>query len=85
MGKCYISAILTSPVHETVQKIICKSIYTVLIVVFIFILSRKKPKHSLNVPLQKIFTEPKSLSMSTVDKLREKCRQQILKEESGQP
>uniref|UniRef100_A0A3B4GAZ1 Growth hormone-regulated TBC protein 1 n=1 Tax=Pundamilia nyererei TaxID=303518 RepID=A0A3B4GAZ1_9CICH len=35
--------------------------------------------------MQKIFTEPKSLSMSTVDKLREKCRQQILKEESGQP
>lgn len=35
--------------------------------------------------MQKIFTEPKSLSMSTVDKLREKCRQQILKEESGHP
>uniref|UniRef100_A0A3P9D5I1 Growth hormone-regulated TBC protein 1 n=1 Tax=Maylandia zebra TaxID=106582 RepID=A0A3P9D5I1_9CICH len=35
--------------------------------------------------MQKIFTEPKSLSMSTVDKLREKRRQQILKEESGQP
>uniref|UniRef100_A0A3Q2V0G0 Growth hormone-regulated TBC protein 1 n=1 Tax=Haplochromis burtoni TaxID=8153 RepID=A0A3Q2V0G0_HAPBU len=35
--------------------------------------------------MQKIFTEPKSLSMSTVDKLREKCRQQILREESGHP
>uniref|UniRef100_A0A3P8SDY1 Growth hormone-regulated TBC protein 1 n=1 Tax=Amphiprion percula TaxID=161767 RepID=A0A3P8SDY1_AMPPE len=35
--------------------------------------------------MQKIFTEPGSLSMTTIDKLREKCRQQILNEESGQP
>uniref|UniRef100_A0A3B3BUC0 Growth hormone-regulated TBC protein 1 n=1 Tax=Oryzias melastigma TaxID=30732 RepID=A0A3B3BUC0_ORYME len=32
--------------------------------------------------MQKIFTEPGSLSMSTIHKLREKCRQQILEEES---
>ncbi|XP_037832082.1 growth hormone-regulated TBC protein 1-A-like isoform X3 [Kryptolebias marmoratus] len=32
--------------------------------------------------MQKIFTEPGSLSMATIDKLREKCRQQILEEES---
>ncbi|XP_029386852.1 growth hormone-regulated TBC protein 1-A-like isoform X2 [Echeneis naucrates] len=35
--------------------------------------------------MQKIFTEPGSLSMATIDKLREKCRQRILDEESGQP
>lgn len=32
--------------------------------------------------MQKIFTEPGSLSMSTIGKLRKKCRQQILTEES---
>uniref|UniRef100_H2MBE0 Growth hormone regulated TBC protein 1b n=1 Tax=Oryzias latipes TaxID=8090 RepID=H2MBE0_ORYLA len=35
--------------------------------------------------MQKIFTEPGSLSMSTIQKLREKCRQQILEEESRRP
>ncbi|XP_054888316.1 growth hormone-regulated TBC protein 1-A-like [Poeciliopsis prolifica] len=35
--------------------------------------------------MQKIFTEPGTLSMTTVDKLREKCRRQILEEESRQP
>ncbi|XP_012719832.3 growth hormone-regulated TBC protein 1-A isoform X1 [Fundulus heteroclitus] len=35
--------------------------------------------------MQKIFTEPGSLSMTTVQKLREKCRKQILEEESQQP
>ncbi|XP_051260910.1 growth hormone-regulated TBC protein 1b isoform X1 [Dicentrarchus labrax] len=35
--------------------------------------------------MQKIFTEPGSLSMATIDKLREKCRQRILEEESGHP
>uniref|UniRef100_A0A3P8UX58 Growth hormone-regulated TBC protein 1 n=1 Tax=Cynoglossus semilaevis TaxID=244447 RepID=A0A3P8UX58_CYNSE len=35
--------------------------------------------------MQKIFTEPGSLSMATVDKLREKCRKQIVAEESGRP
>ncbi|XP_068591736.1 growth hormone-regulated TBC protein 1-A-like isoform X3 [Cebidichthys violaceus] len=35
--------------------------------------------------MQKIFTEPGNLSMATVDKLREKCRQRILEEESGRP
>ncbi|RVE58233.1 hypothetical protein OJAV_G00207160 [Oryzias javanicus] len=35
--------------------------------------------------MQKIFTEPGSLSMSTIHKLREKCRQQILEEESRRP
>lgn len=35
--------------------------------------------------MQKIFSEPGSLSMTTIDKLREKCRQQLLKEESGSP
>ncbi|XP_068602146.1 growth hormone-regulated TBC protein 1-A-like isoform X3 [Brachionichthys hirsutus] len=34
--------------------------------------------------MQKIFTEPGSLSMTTIDKMRDKCRQQILEEESGQ-
>ncbi|KAI3355832.1 hypothetical protein L3Q82_004392 [Scortum barcoo] len=34
--------------------------------------------------MQKIFTEPGSLSMATIDKLREKCRKRILEEESGQ-
>ncbi|XP_037343710.2 growth hormone-regulated TBC protein 1-A-like [Pungitius pungitius] len=33
--------------------------------------------------MQKIFTEPGSLSMATIDKLREKCRHRILEEESG--
>ncbi|XP_045909161.1 growth hormone-regulated TBC protein 1-A-like isoform X2 [Micropterus dolomieu] len=33
--------------------------------------------------IQKIFTEPGSLSMATIDKLREKCKQRILEEESG--
>ncbi|KAK5920617.1 hypothetical protein CgunFtcFv8_024410 [Champsocephalus gunnari] len=33
--------------------------------------------------MQKIFTEPGTLSMGTIDKLREKCRQRILEEESG--
>ncbi|KAK1902450.1 Growth hormone-regulated TBC protein 1-A [Dissostichus eleginoides] len=32
--------------------------------------------------MQKIFTEPGTLSMGTIDKLREKCRQRILEEES---
>ncbi|XP_034416713.1 growth hormone-regulated TBC protein 1-A-like isoform X3 [Cyclopterus lumpus] len=35
--------------------------------------------------MQKIFTEPGILSMATIDKLREKCRQRILEEESGRP
>ncbi|XP_056288955.1 growth hormone-regulated TBC protein 1-A-like isoform X2 [Pseudoliparis swirei] len=34
---------------------------------------------------QKIFTEPGILSMATIDKLREKCRQRIVAEESGRP
>ncbi|KAM4559232.1 growth hormone-regulated TBC protein 1-A-like isoform 2-T2 [Odontesthes bonariensis] len=32
-----------------------------------------------------IFTEPGSLSMATINKLREKCRRQILEEESRRP
>ncbi len=40
---------------------------------------------SSHILLQKIFAEPGSLSMTTIDKLREKCRQRILEEESGQP
>ncbi|XP_061580575.1 growth hormone-regulated TBC protein 1-A-like isoform X1 [Cololabis saira] len=32
--------------------------------------------------MQRIFTEPGSLSMATIDKLRDKCRRQILEEES---
>ncbi|XP_068429075.1 growth hormone-regulated TBC protein 1-A-like [Clinocottus analis] len=35
--------------------------------------------------MQKIFTEPGSLSTATIDKLREKCRRRILEEESGRP
>uniref|UniRef100_UPI0014454416 growth hormone-regulated TBC protein 1-A-like n=1 Tax=Epinephelus lanceolatus TaxID=310571 RepID=UPI0014454416 len=35
--------------------------------------------------MQKIFTEPGSLSMATINKLREKCRQRILEEEYGRP
>ncbi|XP_041856805.1 growth hormone-regulated TBC protein 1-A-like [Melanotaenia boesemani] len=35
--------------------------------------------------MQKIFSEPGSLSMATIDKLRERCRQQILEEESRRP
>ncbi|KAM3607665.1 uncharacterized protein V6R79_011485 [Siganus canaliculatus] len=33
--------------------------------------------------MQKIFSEPGSLSMATIDKLRVKCRQRMLKEESA--
>ncbi|XP_062258058.1 growth hormone-regulated TBC protein 1-A-like [Platichthys flesus] len=35
--------------------------------------------------MQKIFTEPGSLSLATIEKLREKCRQQILSGDSRQP
>lgn len=35
--------------------------------------------------MQKIFAEPGSLSKGTIEKLREKCRQKILEEESPQP
>ncbi|KAM4609423.1 growth hormone-regulated TBC protein 1-A-like [Polymixia lowei] len=35
--------------------------------------------------MQKIFTEPGSLSMATINKLRETCRQNIMAEESRQP
>ncbi|KAF7656390.1 hypothetical protein LDENG_00041900 [Lucifuga dentata] len=35
--------------------------------------------------MQKIFAEPGSLSMATIDKLRERCRQQIMEEESKRP
>ncbi|KAM8855426.1 growth hormone-regulated TBC protein 1-A-like isoform 2-T3 [Spinachia spinachia] len=35
--------------------------------------------------MQKIFTEPGSLSTATIGKLREKCRRRILEEESGRP
>lgn len=35
--------------------------------------------------MQKIFSDPGSLSMATIDKLRERCRQQILEEESRRP
>ncbi|XP_071775880.1 growth hormone-regulated TBC protein 1-A-like [Centroberyx gerrardi] len=35
--------------------------------------------------MQKIFAEPGSLSMATINKLRETCRQQIMAEEARQP
>ncbi|XP_011487705.1 T-cell surface glycoprotein CD3 zeta chain isoform X1 [Oryzias latipes] len=49
------------------------------------VLKSEKKKRDKKKKTGKIFTEPGSLSMSTIQKLREKCRQQILEEESRRP